>query len=987
MKKLCYFIVVVIILITGSAWGATLYCGPSSTGNGSGSNFSNLMALPNTTGFTRGNTYVIIEGSYGSKNLQTATSGSSTITIKKASADDSGVTGYSTSLYDAQAIFSSIDISTQYWIINGMTRTETTRMEAPAGYGIRVTGTLYSNTISGQNASNSQFSYLDIGGPWSSAGYSSTVCTYDNAGLYFVYSQSNITFTRCVIHNSGHGGALAMMHGSSGVTFDHCDFYHGWGKATIAAPNVGITNLTVKYSRFWNSSQRDECPGEVGAGISCEVGAYGYDLNPSGNIFYGNIFYGTASGGRNASLMFGGSGFTGSQAYNSLAYNNTFAGFPEDSVLGEIYFYQGSGNVARNNLFYSIPGTPTISANTQSNNVEVESNPFVDYANLDFRLSAPTTGGYALSSPYNQDPSGITRGSDGTWDLGAYEYTGGGGGDVTAPAVTITSPTSSSTYLTTTTPVTLSGSASDAVGVTSVTYSNSRGGSGSCTGTTSWTCSNIVLYSGSNVLTITATDAASNAGTDTLTVSLDNTAPSISNPQPAGSINCPSAPVDVTLQISTDENATCKFDSEDTTYALMVGVFYTTGGTTHTQATSLSCGATYYYYYRCQDGQGNTNTSSTTGSFTILAYEEPGPGNDFTSDPTVQAVYNFESGALATDSKSTNTLSLAGGTPAADTTNYKEGAASVLLELANGEYYGRLDANLHANFPLKSETQNTAMSVCTWARLENLPTESNDYGIVGKWDSANNQRSFLLAAWDSTGDLNLGTMFTVSFGAGSGTNISGWAANFSGASVSADVWYHLCVTLDGTGNYTFRVRDASCNTFGADASGTLTSAISLTGEALCVGAYGDSCAAHRFDGQLDETVFFNRAISGTEVSQICSGTFSSAGVDLEVPTLTIEAYPENGVSYLGGASIGGTSTDNTAVTSVTWSNNRGGGGVCSGTTGWTCSTTLYSGNNTITISALDAAANSNTDAVVIWYRDVSPIMGWGVLSSGGGLSK
>ena len=90
--------------------------------------------------------------------------------------------------------------------------------------------------------------------------------------------------------------------------------------------------------------------------------------------------------------------------------------------------------------------------------------------------------------------------------------------DTTAPVVTITSPTSNPTYSTTTSLLTLAGTASDAVGVTQVTWANNRGGSGTATGTTSWSASGIVLQSGSNVLTVTARDAAGNTASDTLTV-------------------------------------------------------------------------------------------------------------------------------------------------------------------------------------------------------------------------------------------------------------------------------------------------------------------------------------------------------------------------------------------------------------------------------------------------------------------------------------
>jgi Bacterial Ig domain len=102
-------------------------------------------------------------------------------------------------------------------------------------------------------------------------------------------------------------------------------------------------------------------------------------------------------------------------------------------------------------------------------------------------------------------------------DIGAYEYTGAG--DTTDPTVSITSPTSNATYDNgSTATIDLGGSSSDDTGVTSVTWSNDRGGSGTTTGTTSWSISGISLSSGDNVITVTAHDAASNTGTDQITV-------------------------------------------------------------------------------------------------------------------------------------------------------------------------------------------------------------------------------------------------------------------------------------------------------------------------------------------------------------------------------------------------------------------------------------------------------------------------------------
>src|SRR3990170_3161062 len=85
--------------------------------------------------------------------------------------------------------------------------------------------------------------------------------------------------------------------------------------------------------------------------------------------------------------------------------------------------------------------------------------------------------------------------------------------DTTQPTLTITSPTSSPTYATGSSPLTLGGTASDNIGVTQVTWINDRGGSGTATGTTTWSASGIALLPGANQLTVTARDAAGNTGT------------------------------------------------------------------------------------------------------------------------------------------------------------------------------------------------------------------------------------------------------------------------------------------------------------------------------------------------------------------------------------------------------------------------------------------------------------------------------------------
>ena len=127
---------------------------------------------------------------------------------------------------------------------------------------------------------------------------------------------------------------------------------------------------------------------------------------------------------------------------------------------------------------------------------------------------------------------GGTGGGGGIIDspiVGGGGGTGTGGGtpsqppvptqDLAPPTVNVFSPAQTGgSARTTDSKVVVTGNASDNVGVVSITWANSRGGSGVAVGTSSWATSPIDLSMGDNVITITATDAAGNVRTVSLTV-------------------------------------------------------------------------------------------------------------------------------------------------------------------------------------------------------------------------------------------------------------------------------------------------------------------------------------------------------------------------------------------------------------------------------------------------------------------------------------
>ena len=115
----------------------------------------------------------------------------------------------------------------------------------------------------------------------------------------------------------------------------------------------------------------------------------------------------------------------------------------------------------------------------------------------------------------------------------------GGTTDTTAPTVTIGSPTTGSSYTTTQSYINLSGTAADGYGVSRVVWRNTAtGASGTASGTTSWAAANIALVSGTNVIEISAYDAAGNRGADSLLVTRSSTT---TTTPPPPSTSCPTA--------------------------------------------------------------------------------------------------------------------------------------------------------------------------------------------------------------------------------------------------------------------------------------------------------------------------------------------------------------------------------------------------------------------------------------------------------------
>lgn len=128
----------------------------------------------------------------------------------------------------------------------------------------------------------------------------------------------------------------------------------------------------------------------------------------------------------------------------------------------------------------------------------------------------------------------------------------------------------------------------------------------------------------------------------------DTTPPTISGGLPTGTLNY--GATSTVMQVTTSENATCKYGSSDAAYASLPSTFSSTGGVTHTQTlTGLTNGSSYTRYVRCIDAAGNATTSSTVISFSVssTASSSECPSNWATLHPTWIWCDDFETNKLS----------------------------------------------------------------------------------------------------------------------------------------------------------------------------------------------------------------------------------------------------------------------------------------------------------------------------------------------------
>ena len=430
-------VVIVLLLLCLNAHAANHYIRSGATDSGSGADWTNAAtALPST--FVRGDTYYVASGSYAGRTLGTAASGTTVITIKGATVADHGtatgwLNSYSVSTADggSPAVWTSeIAITSSYWVFDGSVGPNGST--APSDYGFSF------------GTSLSEVFLLGVSGTVSNNGPALT-----NIVLSHIYAKatgsdvekeflegavsggahSNVTISHCLL--DGWQG-LVMTKGQSGTPYSNWTIqYNILLNGFSSSANHGewinpnerpISNWTIAYNIFRGHSGTSGMTGTIVANNS--------DNNSS--QIYGNVFDG---------LQVGNGVITGTSAgnlNNAVVYNNTFLNMTSDSGDAIGGSGQGSGNVAYNNLFYKTNAAhggsftfdynayfATTNTPTETHGQTGSTNPLVNATAFDYHLVSATNAGNTLASPFNQDPDGKTRGADGVWDRGAYEFASG----------------------------------------------------------------------------------------------------------------------------------------------------------------------------------------------------------------------------------------------------------------------------------------------------------------------------------------------------------------------------------------------------------------------------------------------------------------------------------------------------------------------------------------------------------------------------------
>ena len=399
------------------AWGANHYVRAGATGDGSGADWTNAYPqLPQD--LVRGDTYYVATGKYPAYLFNDPEQGTEMITVKKAVATAHGTdTGWLTAYGDGVTTWGLIEISKSYLVFDGVTGKGT------SGHGFEIyTGTGGVNLVTFYDAP--KYITLSHVNMHLSSRELEPACD----GICGDTPVSHITISNCYIHDISRAPLLmrywtdlvfennyvarnrstaevhaeaVSTHGGGNFIFRNNVFEDIEGTAMIANLASPTKNWQIYNNIFFYSGK------VIMNGLGHGLVSDNFDNSDvNGLKFYNNTVYNIKGGG--SGLQFWSKGSVNIVSTNNLWYN-----------CDEISFNQLAHDY---DTFSSCTLTFTYNREPGPHDQITNGDPFVDAAHQDFHLKDPSQPGLALPAPYNKDLDQKTRGADGNWDRGAYEY-------------------------------------------------------------------------------------------------------------------------------------------------------------------------------------------------------------------------------------------------------------------------------------------------------------------------------------------------------------------------------------------------------------------------------------------------------------------------------------------------------------------------------------------------------------------------------------
>lgn len=433
-------VVINILFACGPVRAATNYVRQGAAGASNGRSWTDAWpSLPTT--LVRGDVYYIADGQYPAYTFDDPMSGTTLITVKKATLFDHGAsTGWQSSYGDGQAIFrDTIRFNTSNYIFDGQVGGGPGAWTDSDGYGFRVD---HAGTANGQKLCRIERGVSNITVKHTDFVYSANAERIDTTATdqdtFYSLGCTNVTVSYCSMRYPGR--VHFLLQNCSKITVEYT--YHYFCKTCASQhseswSDAGSDDIIIRHNLFKDNR---------GTGIIVVLSRGSFAASDNWEI-YGNVFVG---GRRTPYDVTDGAipVINGQEANRWKIYNNAFINLVSTGTECGIDFSQGittaGGHEIYNNLWYGneavryqfAPGDTTSrhdfsyfinnASHTADANQQIgTSDPFVDYRNLDFNLRSPTQPGRNLPAPYNSDGTGALRGLDGVADRGAYEFRSG----------------------------------------------------------------------------------------------------------------------------------------------------------------------------------------------------------------------------------------------------------------------------------------------------------------------------------------------------------------------------------------------------------------------------------------------------------------------------------------------------------------------------------------------------------------------------------